>query len=217
MVAAGRGLAWRARVAISISGDRVRRSAAALPRSGQGSCRWVPTPPCGTAPRHADGRKAGRRDARAVLALERHGVPAGVAHHDGQRARPSSVASTMVVAWARVMAVTTTSWVRSGAGLAHKPAPSRVVSDPVHIVVPPHGLVVPELIVPGHFPARSPHAHEVPHRSAPVARRQAAGRRVEGLYSATRGDYRVVCEVGGDRKVVTVHRVQHRRTAYRRR
>jgi mRNA interferase RelE/StbE len=36
-----------------------------------------------------------------------------------------------------------------------------------------------------------------------------------GLYSARRGDYRVIYEIDDDRKVVTVHRVQHRRVAYR--
>ena len=36
-----------------------------------------------------------------------------------------------------------------------------------------------------------------------------------GLYSARRGDYRVIYEVDDDRKVVLVHRVQHRRVAYR--
>ena len=36
-----------------------------------------------------------------------------------------------------------------------------------------------------------------------------------GLYSAQRGDYRVIYEIDDDRKVVTVHRVQHRRVAYR--
>lgn len=36
-----------------------------------------------------------------------------------------------------------------------------------------------------------------------------------GLYSARRGDYRVIYEVDDDSNVVTVHRVQHRRDAYR--
>jgi mRNA interferase RelE/StbE len=36
-----------------------------------------------------------------------------------------------------------------------------------------------------------------------------------GLYSARRGDYRVIYEIDDDRKVVTVHRVQHRRVVYR--
>jgi mRNA interferase RelE/StbE len=35
-----------------------------------------------------------------------------------------------------------------------------------------------------------------------------------GLYSARRGDYRVIYEID-DRKVVIVHRVQHRRVVYR--
>jgi mRNA interferase RelE/StbE len=38
-----------------------------------------------------------------------------------------------------------------------------------------------------------------------------------GLYSARRGDYRVIYEIDDDRKVVIVHRVQHRRVVYRRR
>jgi mRNA interferase RelE/StbE len=36
-----------------------------------------------------------------------------------------------------------------------------------------------------------------------------------GLYAARRGDYRVIYEVDDDRKVVVVHRVQHRRIVYR--
>ena len=36
-----------------------------------------------------------------------------------------------------------------------------------------------------------------------------------GLWSARRGDYRVFYEVDDDRKVVIVHRVQHRRAVYR--
>jgi mRNA-degrading endonuclease RelE of RelBE toxin-antitoxin system len=36
-----------------------------------------------------------------------------------------------------------------------------------------------------------------------------------GPYSARRGDYRVIYEIDDDRKVVIVHRVQHRRIVYR--
>lgn len=36
-----------------------------------------------------------------------------------------------------------------------------------------------------------------------------------GLYAARRGDYRVIYEIDDDRKVVIVHRVQHRRIVYR--
>jgi mRNA interferase RelE/StbE len=36
-----------------------------------------------------------------------------------------------------------------------------------------------------------------------------------GLYSARRGDYRVIYEVDDDRKVVIVHRIQHRHVVYR--
>jgi mRNA interferase RelE/StbE len=36
-----------------------------------------------------------------------------------------------------------------------------------------------------------------------------------GLFSARRGDYRIVYEIDEDNLVVTVHRVQHRRDAYR--
>ena len=36
-----------------------------------------------------------------------------------------------------------------------------------------------------------------------------------GLSSARRGDYRVIYEIDDDRKVVVVHRVQHRRVVYR--
>jgi mRNA-degrading endonuclease RelE of RelBE toxin-antitoxin system len=36
-----------------------------------------------------------------------------------------------------------------------------------------------------------------------------------GLHSARRRDHRVVYEIDDDRKVVIVHRVQHRRVVYR--
>jgi mRNA-degrading endonuclease RelE of RelBE toxin-antitoxin system len=36
-----------------------------------------------------------------------------------------------------------------------------------------------------------------------------------GLYAARRGDYQVIYEVDDDRKVVVVHRVQHRRVVDR--
>lgn len=38
-----------------------------------------------------------------------------------------------------------------------------------------------------------------------------------GLWSARRGDYRIVYEIDEDAQVVLVHRVQHRRDVYRRR
>ena len=38
---------------------------------------------------------------------------------------------------------------------------------------------------------------------------------LEGLRSARRGDYRIVYEILEDEMVVLVHRVQHRRDAYR--
>lgn len=40
---------------------------------------------------------------------------------------------------------------------------------------------------------------------------------LEGLYSARRGDFRVIYEIDERAKVVLVHRAQHRRDAYRRR
>jgi mRNA interferase RelE/StbE len=43
-----------------------------------------------------------------------------------------------------------------------------------------------------------------------------ASRELAGLCSARRGEYRVICEIDDDRKVVIVHRVQHRRVFYRR-
>ena len=38
---------------------------------------------------------------------------------------------------------------------------------------------------------------------------------LEGLWSARRGDYRIVYEIDDDRAVVVVHRIQHRADAYR--
>jgi mRNA interferase RelE/StbE len=50
---------------------------------------------------------------------------------------------------------------------------------------------------------------------------QRAGRplrgELEGLYSARRGEFRVIYEVDEVARVVLVHRAQHRRTVYRRR
>ncbi len=40
---------------------------------------------------------------------------------------------------------------------------------------------------------------------------------VEGLWSARRGDYRIIYEIFEDEHIVLIHRVQHRRDAYRRR
>jgi mRNA interferase RelE/StbE len=38
---------------------------------------------------------------------------------------------------------------------------------------------------------------------------------LEGLWSARRGDYRVIYEIDDGEQVVLVHRVQHRRDVYR--
>lgn len=38
---------------------------------------------------------------------------------------------------------------------------------------------------------------------------------LHGLYSARRGDYRVVYEIDDDAKAVVVHRIQNRRDVYR--
>jgi mRNA-degrading endonuclease RelE of RelBE toxin-antitoxin system len=40
---------------------------------------------------------------------------------------------------------------------------------------------------------------------------------LEGLYSARRGEFRVIYEIDEATRVVPVHRAQHRRGAYRRR
>jgi len=40
---------------------------------------------------------------------------------------------------------------------------------------------------------------------------------LEGLYSARRGEYRVIYEIDEASRTVLVHRAQHRRSAYRRR
>jgi mRNA interferase RelE/StbE len=40
---------------------------------------------------------------------------------------------------------------------------------------------------------------------------------LEGLYSARRGEFRVIYEIDEAAHVVLVHRAQHRRTVYRRR
>ncbi|MCL1600911.1 MAG: type II toxin-antitoxin system RelE/ParE family toxin [Actinomycetia bacterium] len=38
---------------------------------------------------------------------------------------------------------------------------------------------------------------------------------LEGLWSARRGDYRIIYEIFEEDEVVLIHRVQHRRDAYR--
>lgn len=40
---------------------------------------------------------------------------------------------------------------------------------------------------------------------------------LEGLYSARRGEFRVIYEIDEEDRVVLIHRAQHRRDAYRRR
>lgn len=40
---------------------------------------------------------------------------------------------------------------------------------------------------------------------------------LEGLYSARRGEFRVIYEIDEAAQVVLIHRAQHRRSAYRRR
>lgn len=40
---------------------------------------------------------------------------------------------------------------------------------------------------------------------------------LESLYSARRGEFRVIYEIDAASRVVLVHRAQHRRSAYRRR
>lgn len=40
---------------------------------------------------------------------------------------------------------------------------------------------------------------------------------LEGLWSARRGDYRIVYEIHDDEQVLVIHRIQHRADAYRRR
>jgi mRNA interferase RelE/StbE len=54
----------------------------------------------------------------------------------------------------------------------------------------------------------------------PIAERPRRGGKpligeLTGLYAARRGDYRVIYEIDDDRKVVVVHRVQHRRVVDR--
>jgi mRNA interferase RelE/StbE len=53
---------------------------------------------------------------------------------------------------------------------------------------------------------------ENPHRAGKPLRGE-----LEGLYSARRGEYRVIYEVDDEEQVVLIHRAQHRRSAYRRR
>lgn len=38
---------------------------------------------------------------------------------------------------------------------------------------------------------------------------------LEGLYSARRGDFRIIYEIDDEAEIVLVHRAHHRRTAYR--
>ena len=39
--------------------------------------------------------------------------------------------------------------------------------------------------------------------------------RLEGLRSARRGDYRIIFEIIDDEQLIIIHKVQHRRDAYR--
>jgi mRNA interferase RelE/StbE len=49
-----------------------------------------------------------------------------------------------------------------------------------------------------------------PHRAGKPLRGE-----LEGLFSARRGDFRIVYEIDEEAGIVLVHRAQHRRTAYR--
>ena len=49
-----------------------------------------------------------------------------------------------------------------------------------------------------------------PHRAGKPLRGE-----LEGLYSARRGDFRIIYEIDDEAQIVLVHRAQHRRTAYR--
>ena len=51
---------------------------------------------------------------------------------------------------------------------------------------------------------------ENPHRAGKALRGE-----LEGLYSARRGDFRIVYEIDEPARVVLIHRAQHRRTIYR--
>lgn len=53
---------------------------------------------------------------------------------------------------------------------------------------------------------------ENPHRTGKPLRGE-----LEGLYSARRGEFRVIYEIDDAEHVVLIHRAQHRRSAYRRR
>jgi mRNA interferase RelE/StbE len=53
---------------------------------------------------------------------------------------------------------------------------------------------------------------ENPHRAGKPLRAE-----LEGLYSARRGEFRVIYEVDDEEQVVLIHRAQHRRSAHRRR
>jgi mRNA-degrading endonuclease RelE of RelBE toxin-antitoxin system len=52
---------------------------------------------------------------------------------------------------------------------------------------------------------------ENPHRAGKPLRGE-----LEGLYSARRGEFRVIHEIDEEAQVVLVHRAQHRRMMYRR-
>ncbi len=51
---------------------------------------------------------------------------------------------------------------------------------------------------------------ENPHRAGKPLRGE-----LEGLYSARRGEFRVIYEIDDESRVVLVHRAQHRRRVYR--
>lgn len=51
---------------------------------------------------------------------------------------------------------------------------------------------------------------ENPHRAG-----KPLGDELEGLRSARRGNYRIIYEIREDEAVVVIHRIQHRRHAYR--
>jgi mRNA interferase RelE/StbE len=100
-----------------------------------------------------------------------------------------------------------------------KPCPCQVPEppDPVYeIRITPEGLrhlnALPTKIRDAALVALSGTIGENPERSG----KRLVGE-LSGLYSARRGDYRIIYGIDDDAEVVIVHRIQHRGSVYRKR
>ncbi|HTQ16179.1 type II toxin-antitoxin system RelE/ParE family toxin [Mycobacterium sp.] len=93
---------------------------------------------------------------------------------------------------------------------------SSAPTDPYELRITPEGLRhlnrLPAKIRDAALAALHGPIRENPHRLG-----KALVGELAGLFSARRGDYRIIYSIDDTAKIVIVHRIQHRASAYRRR